>query len=271
MSSYEPIDQAAILVIEGRLKGICREMGTRALRSIQSPSASLWNDLGVAMFDAGERMIAQAEWLPIHTAGSDIALKNVLDYIGRDNIYPGDFIVSNDPFIMKSGHLPDWSFIMPLFYRDELTGYLYFKTHQYDSGGAYPGCYFPRGYDAHSEGLMIQPVKIFERGEENKDVYNLILNNVRGRRIVRWDNMVTRGAMIKAAERINDIFDRYGKEKVVLAFDQIIEATERAVKNTISKWRSGVYRTASAADSDGTTEEPVWVRLTLTVKSDEGK
>ena len=271
MSGYEPVDQAAVLIIEGRLKGICREMGTRALRSIQSPSASLWNDLGVAMFDERERMIAQAEWLPIHTAGSDIALRNVLDYIGRDRIYPGDFIVSNDPFIMKSGHLPDWSFIYPLFHLDELVGYLYFKTHQYDSGGAYPGCYFPRGYDAHSEGLIIPPTKIFERGEECKEVYALILNNVRGKRIVRWDNMVTRGAMIKAAERITEIYDRYGKKEMERAFDQIIVATEKSVKNTISKWRSGIYRTASAADSDGTLDEPVWVRLSLTVKPDEGK
>lgn len=271
MSSYTTADEATILIIESQYKTIIRELGTRTIRSIQSPSASLYNDLGTSIIDAKERIIAVGGWLAGIDSTTDIVLKNVLNFIGRESLSPGDFIISNDPFIMKGGHLPDWFFLLPVFYKDKLVSYLTLITHQYDTGGAFPGAYAPRGYDAHSEGIIIPPTKIFSGGVENKDVYALILNNVRGRQMVRWDNMLIRGAMIKASERITELFDRYGLEIVEQAFDQIIERPERSVRNIIKKWPAKEYQAARAADWDGTRDEPVWVRLKLTVKPDEGQ
>ena len=117
------------------------------------PTARL-HDLGTVIFDTKERVLCLGNYMPAHTAGSDICLKGMLDYIGRDNIYPDDFIVSNDPFIVKYGHSPDWSFLRPVFYEGDLLFYHYMRTHQYDGGGAYQGCYFVRPYDCYSEGLI---------------------------------------------------------------------------------------------------------------------
>jgi N-methylhydantoinase B len=269
--TYEPIDDAALMVIESRCKTIARETGARALRGIQSPSASLYSDLSTAFLDRKERILGEGGWLTGYDCGADVPLRNVLDYIGRDNIFPGDFIITNDPFIMKHGHLPDWAFYLPVFYKDDLVSYLVFKTHQYDTGGAFPGCYAPRGYDAHSEGLIIPPLKIFEKGVENKALYKLILNNVRGREIVRWDNLLIRGSMLKAAEGVVELFKRYGREGTEQAFDQIVETTEKAVRRIISKWPAGTYWSERAADWDGTRDEPVWVRCALTVRPEEGQ
>ena len=73
----------------------------------------------------------------------EIMVEGILDYIGRDNIHPGDFIIGNDPYIVRFGPLPDWSFVRPVFYEGEPMFYLYFRTHQHDSGGAYQAAYFP--------------------------------------------------------------------------------------------------------------------------------
>lgn len=43
------------------------------------------------------------------------------------------------------------------------------------------------------------------------------------------------------------------------------------MKEVISKWPAGTYRAERAADWDGTTDKPVWVRLALTVRPDKGK
>jgi len=43
------------------------------------------------------------------------------------------------------------------------------------------------------------------------------------------------------------------------------------VKAIIAKWPAGTYYAERAADWDGTTDRPVWVRLAMTVKPEEGK
>lgn len=272
MVNYETVDQCAIMEVEARLDMVCLELCKRVVASVQAVGASTFNDLGASVSDAKGRTIAEIRgYMPVHVMGTDVIMKGILDYIGSDNIHPGDFIIANDPFIIKAGHLPDWSFFLPVFYNNELICFLHQKNHQFDSGGAQPGCYFPRGYDAHAEGLLIPPIKIFDKGVEDKGVWPFILHNVRGGRIVRFDVMAIHGAMMKTAEGIVDICDKYGEKGIKQAFDQIIETTEKAVRKVISKWPAGVFHSASAADWDGTRDELVWVRLALTVKPEIGE
>ena len=63
--------------------------------------------------------------------------------------------MTNDPYHGgHTNHLPDWGFLYPIFYKDELVFWTLVRGHQQDSGGAFPGGYFPNGYDIHSEGLV---------------------------------------------------------------------------------------------------------------------
>ena len=271
MSAQREIDPLTLSIIEGRLDSLNRELGNRLFRQCFSFPTSHIRDLGTTLFDYKERTVTIGNWMPVHTAGSDICLKGMLDWIGRDNIHPDDFILANDPFIVKFGHAPDWSFARPIFYKDELLFYHFLRTHQFDSGGAFMGCYYPRTYDCHGEGLMIPPVKIIEQGKVDEKAYSLILRNVRGREMVRADNMLAYEAMRKSEERVIGLLDTYGKETVMGACDEILDRTREDVKNIISSWPEGTYSAERAADWDGTTDRPVWVRLSLTVNPNEGK
>ena len=151
------IDPLTLAVVEARLNAMNEELGTRLFRQCFSVPTSHIRDLGTVLFDKDERTLSIGNFMPVHTGGSHISLKGMLDWIGRENIHPDDFIIGNDPFIVQFGHLADWSFLRPIFYEDELVFYHFARTHQYDSGGAYPGCYFPRSYDCHGEGLIIEP------------------------------------------------------------------------------------------------------------------
>ena len=66
-----------------------------------------------------------------------------------------------------------------MFYKGELLFFMLCRGHQMDTGGSFPGGYFPNGYDIHAEGLIIPPIKVMDRGRERTDVVDLILNNVR--------------------------------------------------------------------------------------------
>jgi N-methylhydantoinase B len=105
----------------------------------------------------------------------------------------------------------------------------------------------------------------------NEDAYRIILANVRGGSIVRMDNMLVQAAMIKAEEKILDICEEYGKDVVRAAIESTIKSTEQAIRREISTWPAGVYEATRAGDCDGTTRDPVWIKLVLTIKPDVGE
>ena len=271
MNENRSIDPLTLSIIEGRLNSTNLELGSRLFRQCFAFATAHIRDIGTALFDKHERAITIGNWMPVHTAGSDVCLKGMLDWIGRENIQPDDFILANDPFIVRFGHAPDFSFIRPIFFEEELVFYHFMRTHQYDAGGAFQGGYYPRTYDCHGEGIMIPPVKIIENGKVDEKAFSIILRNVRGSAMVRADNMLTYASMKKAEERIIDLLQRYGKETVLAACDEIVDRTEESVRKVISKWPGGTYYAERAADWDGTTDEPVWVRLKLTIKPEEGQ
>ena len=271
MSERKSVDPITLAVVEARLYALNQELGARLFRQCFSVPTSHIRDLGTVLFDKDERTLSIGNFMPVHTGGSDISLKGMLDTIGRNNINPDDFIIGNDPFIVKFGHVADWSFLRPIFYEGELLFYHFARTHQYDSGGAYPGCYFPRTYDCIGEGLMIPPIKLIERGKINETAYSVILRNLRGSTLVRADNMLVYGSMKIIEKRITELLEAYGKDTVLEACDELINRAREAVKNVITKWPAGTYRAERAADWDGTTDKPVWVRLSMTVKPKEGK
>lgn len=272
MSKVINVDPMTLSIIERRLISLSREMGTRVIRSARSYVTANVNDIGTSILDEKARIIAQGDWMPGHIAGANVGVRNILKYIGLDNLYPGDFILGNDPYTISSGHQPDWSFLYPVFDGKELIAFCYLRSHQFDTGGAFVGCYWPRAYDVHSEALIVPPVKIFERGEENKVLYGLILKNLRGPEMCRADHLLIRGSMIKVAERIREMYRDYGKDVMRAAYDELLTSSERMIRDAISKWPSGVYKSEAASDSDGTRPEiPVWVRLTLTIDAEKGE
>ena len=137
MEPVKALDPLTLSIIADRLDSFNIELGERILRQSFSYNAGHLRDLGAVLLDKKERMISIGTFMPAHTAGADIGLKAILDRIGRENILPEDFIIGNDPFIVRLGHVPDWSFVRPIFYRGELVFYQFFKSHQYDAGGAF--------------------------------------------------------------------------------------------------------------------------------------
>lgn len=265
------IDPLTLAVVEARINALNLELGARMFRQAFSVPTAHIRDLGTVLFDKDERVLAIGNFMPVHTGGSEISLKGMLDWIGRENIYEDDFIIGNDTFIVRFGHLADWSFLRPIYYDGELVFYHFARTHQYDQGGAFPGCYFPRSYDCHGEGLMLPPVKIVERGKIQESTYGVILRNLRGAPLVRADNMLVYGSMKQIEQRITGLLKEYGKETVMAALDELIDRARAAVKAIVAKWPAGTYYAERAADWDGTTDRPVWVRLAMTVKPEEGK
>lgn len=262
------IDPITFSVVWNKLQFLTAQVGEKILYSTQSFVTALARDLGQTILDTRGKIVIAATSSPIHTLVAEEAIKG-LESRFRGDYQPGDFIVANDPYSVRGGHLPDWNFIRPLFYKDEHLGFFQAKTHVSDTGGFLPGGYGAGAYDIIAEGLNIPPLKIIRRGVLQEDLWNLILRNVRMPSELDMDTRLINGCMAHAEEQIALLCDKYGVGTVRTCMAEIIAAGERAMRAEIAKIPDGSYRGESAADWDGETDKPIWVRVTAVVKGDE--
>jgi len=264
------VDPITVSTIWHSMQTICREMRHVIDRTAQNFLISQLHDVSVGIWDAKGGTVAVPVGLPVQFLGTGFAVQALVEKFG-DNIMPGDVFLTNDPY--HGGHcchLPDWAFFRPIFHNGELLFFTMARAHQQDTGGSYPGGYFPNGFDIHAEGICIPPLKVVEGGKERSDLFELVWNNVRFPEGVRIDNYAMLAATKKCEQRIGALLDQYGKETVLLCVSQMTDRTEQAVREEIRRIPDGVYEGSAATDDDGTElDVPVRVHVKVTVKDDE--
>ena len=265
------VDPMTLSTVWHSFQNICKEMRDVLDRTCQNYLIAQLHDMSVGIWDAKGRTIAIPIGLSVQYMGGKLSVEYVLEKF-KGNLNPGDVILVNDPYHGYCCHLPDWGFYRPIFYKGELLFFTLCRAHQMDTGGAYPGGYFPNGYDIHAEGLAIPGIKVMEGDREREDVMELILNNVRWPQGTRIDNYAQIAAIRLCEQRIVGLLDKYGKDTVLECIEEMWDRTERAVRSTIAKIPDGTYYGEAATDDDGTElDVPVWVRVEITVKGDELK
>jgi N-methylhydantoinase B len=237
-------------------------------RTSQNYLIAQLHDVSVGIWDGTGRTVAIPIGLSVQYLGGKLSVEYVLNKF-KGNLNPGDVILVNDPYKGYSCHVPDWGFYRPIFYKDELLFFTFCRAHQMDTGGSYPGGYFPNAYDIHAEGLRIPGIKVLEGDVEREDVMELILNNVRWPQGVRIDNYAQIAATRVCEQRVVGLLNKYGKETVLACLEEMMDRTERAVRSNIDAMPDGTYYGEAATDDDGTElDVPVWVRVEVTVKGD---
>ncbi|MDT3671830.1 MAG: hydantoinase B/oxoprolinase family protein [Aromatoleum sp.] len=262
------IDPITVATTWHALQRICKEMRQTIERTATNVLATTLHDLAYGIWDAKGQAIAIPEGFPCRLVSSSFQIKAVQKQFG-DKIYPGDVFLTNHPFDAGAVHLPDWVFVRPIFYGNELVLFTCMGTHVPDSGGAMPGAYF-LAHDSIAEGLNIPPVKLVERGEVREDVLGLLLANNRLPDMMRREIRSLVGSTALAEKRAVELFDRYGRDTVFACLDEMIRRTEKAVRSEITKWPDGSWYAEAQTDDDGAEiGKPVTVRCRLTIKGDE--
>ena len=264
--SQRSVDPITLSTVWHAFQSMGREMRFVIDRTAQSYLIAQLHDMAAGIWDAKARTIAVPEGPTSMFLSQHFTIEYVLEKFGK-NLAPGDVILTNDPYKGYCNHLPDWGFFRPIFYKDELMFVALTRGHQMDTGGSFPGGYFPNGFDIHAEGIMIPPIKIIEAGKERTDVLELIWNNVRFPEGVRIDNYALMAALKTSENRLVALLDKYGKETVKACVEEMLDRMETAVRAEIAKVPDGTYYGESASDDDGTVlDEPVWVRCEATFK-----
>jgi N-methylhydantoinase B len=119
------------------------------------------------------------------------------------------------------------------------------------------------------EGLIIPPIRLVRAGEEQPDVLDLVLANVRTPQIRRGDLYAQTAANRIGARRLTELVDRYGLAFVQAAFDDVLAYAERRARAVLAALPDGVYRAASEIEGDGVTTDDLPIACVAEVRGDQ--
>lgn len=163
-------------IMWNRLISVVEEQALTLIRTAFSTSVRESGDLSAGVFNQGGQMIAQAvTGTPGHVNAMAEAVGHFIRDIGVSNIYEGDVYITNDPW-KGTGHLHDFTTVSPSFRDGKLIGFFACTAHVVDVGGRGFG---PDANEVYEEGIFVPIMKFAERGVVNKDLVNILHNNVR--------------------------------------------------------------------------------------------
>jgi len=257
-----------LAVIWGALQTLAVEIGTTVHRTAYSEQAREGQDFSVALFDQKGRMVAQGPYSPGHMGAMSFAVKNALAAHPVETLRPGDAVLLNDP-LLGSGHFPDFFITQPVFLEGRLIGFAVNILHHTDVGGQRPGSQGVVGiFDYFQEGLRIPPTKVWREYRENADVVGIIAANTRTPDKVLGDLRAQLSALRVGEQRLQQLAERYGRETLFEAMEEILDRTEAQMRAAIAGIPDGAYRFEDFLDDWGPSTDPVRVAVQVTVDGD---
>ena len=261
MSVRKP-DPTALAVFHALLSSVAEEMGVTLGRTAHSPNIKERRDYSCAVFDAEGKLVCQAAHIPVHLGAMPLAVEAALPLAP---FAPGDVIILNDPYLGGT-HLPDITLVSPVFLGSRtLVGYVVSRAHHADVGGMEPGS-MPLATELYQEGVIIPPLRFLRRGRRNQELLSLLLRNVRTPEERLGDLDAQLAGQRTGEARLLALVERYGRREIERQMAALQDYAERLTRAAIARIPNGVYRFEDALDDDGLSDEPVPIRLRLSVR-----
>ena len=252
-------------VIRGSVRSAELEIEAAVERTSRSPMIRDQHDYRVALFDAKGRKLTGRSYSAL--------VEPVFEYFGEDDIFEGDVFFWNDPYNSSGGigHIPDLCTTVPIFHGKRLIGFSQVFGHHDDVGGAVPGSMPVKATDMWTEGLVVPPIKLYDKGVLNKAAYRIVERNSRLSEHLRGDIDAEIGAARLGSNRILALADRYGPDALETAFGRIIQnCTDTIRTELLPKIKDGVYTWEDYIECDGVDEPRMHaLRLTMTKTPDK--
>lgn len=259
------MDGIQLEIMWSNMISIVSEQAQALQRIAFSPIVREAGDLATALFDVKARMVAQAiTGTPGHINSLAGAARNLINIIPPEDIYPGDVLITNDPW-MSAGHFFDITILTPIFRGERLIGYCGSTIHHTDIGGYGVGA---GARDIHEEGLWIPVLKLYERGQPNQTLHAIIRQNVRTPDAIFGDLAAQVSSGKVGGERLNAMCDRYDLDDIEALSEQIIARSEKATRDEIRQLPAGTYHGETTFDVPG--GELITLKTAVTIDSDAG-
>ena len=265
------LDAVTLEVLRNALPAVANEMAADLQRTSYNMMIYEVRDYCTALLDTNGELISQNVGGVSHfVADLGVLVVDGMKRYGSDGFKPGDVVITNHQAVAGQ-HLNNVVIYMPYFYKGELLMFCMVRAHWIDVGGQSTG--FGAGAtvaDPWLEGLQLDQLKIYEEGKLNETLYRVIKDNIRFPESSLGDMKSQMAACRLAARRMDELFDKYGKDTILAAISQIFDETEQKCRNVVVQLPDGIYEAEASIDDDGLIrDEEVPIRVKITIKGSD--
>jgi N-methylhydantoinase B len=241
-------DPISLEIAWGRLQSIVDEAAAGLIRTAFSSIIREGKDFTVMLLDrSGHSIVQSTQSIPAFIGTMPRTMGAMLEKFPVDQWQPGDVVGTNDPWL-GAGHLPDVNIAQPVFHDGRLVAFAGVIAHMADIGG--------RGFasdarEVYEEGLRIPICRFRRGGEVNRDLYDIIADNVRLPRQVLGDIEAMIAVGFQIEERLRRLLEELRLDGVGNLGRAIQDRSEKAMRQAISQVPPGTYRDAVPVDGLG--------------------
>lgn len=264
-----PVDPVTFEVLRNAFINVCNEMASTLCKAAFTPVITEGYDFSATIHTNEGFLVACGERdLPGLLGTMESTLAAVLRDFPPEELSPGDVIIANIPHDGGS-HLNDVRAAMPVFVDGALVALVANVGHWTDVGGSSPGSINLLATECYAEGLNISPVRIVRQGAVIKDVFKLVLSNIRLPAETAGDIHAQIRSLEVGEARLQLFFKKYGASTVLSAFEAMFDYSESILLKQIQALADGTYHFEDRMDEDplDPKHRPVVVRLAFSKTS----
>jgi len=177
-------------------------------------------------------------------------VKDGITRYGLDGFAPGDVVIMNHGQVCGQ-HLNNIVIYAPCFHDGKVVAFAASRAHWVDIGGMRVGFGSVETTEIYQEGIQFRSLKIYEAGERNETLWQIINDNVRFPEAALGDLRAQVACCQLGIRRFGELLKRYGHQTVEACIEAVWDATEREARAFIARVPDGVYEAESFLDNDG--------------------
>ncbi|MBT7511606.1 MAG: hydantoinase B/oxoprolinase family protein [Rhodospirillaceae bacterium] len=266
MTPAPQFDPITFQVLWSRAINIADEMATTLVQTAFSTVVRDNHDFAVGIYDAKGDLIAQAnQSTPGQLYCMQRVMKDLLETCPSHTLAKGDVLIANDPWL-GSGHTPDIFIATPTFRGDDLVGFGVTCAHHTDIGGRLAA---PDAREVYEEGIIIPITKLYDKGQPNELLFQLIERNVRIPHRILGDLRAQMAANHFGGQRLVEFLDESGLDQLSDLTDAVAAQTEQNMRSQIAALPDGVFENEIELEEEDPAGKRLVICSRLEVRGDE--
>ncbi|MGH2619811.1 MAG: hydantoinase B/oxoprolinase family protein [Anaerolineales bacterium] len=262
------VDPFTAEIIGELLRASAEEMFVTLGRTAQSPIIYEVLDMACGLVTPQGELIAEAEGVPGFIGCLSFAVQEILEKFGAGALRPGDVYATNDPYKGGGTHLSDVVLVSPIFYRGELVALAANKAHWTEVGGMAAGSWTTDSTEIYQEGLQLPGIQIVEAGRPVASIIDLLRANVRLPEMTLGDFQAGVAALRAGERGVVGMCEKYGVPALQETMENMLDRGEAAALASLANFPPGEYSAEMWIDDDGLTDDPLLVRVRVSISSD---
>lgn len=260
-------DIALFNILTNNLLAVAREMSADMLRSAYSTVIREAADASTFLADAKGRVLAQSQNIPLHMNSVSSALTGALRKVDTSSLTEDDVIILNDPY-NGGQHQSDVYMFSPVICDGKLVAFSGSAGHHADLGHSAGFNLYAR--DIFEERFRFTPMKFSLSRDWNGGILEQILRaNLRLPKDTIGDFNAQLVANETGRKRIHGFVERYGYDEFMEISEQLLDYAEKAMRIAIEQIPDGDYYGECMADDDGIHDDPIIIKVKVTVNGNE--